>query len=167
MEIGDAHVFDEIGMIGVVVDDGDDVCRQFSRAPPAEKVEEAVRLFAGENTDARQDIGEAQLSCHRKCLGDWIECRQDVVSTDGHPIQLEFDPLEEDPLDVVGVLFGVNDVAPMGGDEPGDCRNDTALVGTGNQKHTGSRHRVSLPDVAGNDACPIAVRGAIQSASRA
>ena len=54
------------------------------------------------------------------------------------PVEVELDPLEEDALDLVDVLLGVDDVAVVAGDEVGHRGHDPALVRAREQEH-GSR----------------------------
>lgn len=146
MEVGDAHVFDEIGVIGMIVDDTHDVGRQFTGPPPREQVEEAMGLFARHESDSWTDIGEAKVDRHVEPGGDRREGPKDLVSFDTETVEFELDSLEEDALHLVGVLFGVHDVAVVRRDEVGDRRHDTALVGTRQEEDSGTGHPGSLLD---------------------
>jgi hypothetical protein len=68
---------------------------------------------------------------HERC-----ERRDDLVSAEREAVELELDPLEEHAFDLIGVLLGVHDVALAAGDEIGDRRNDTALIGAREEQNS-------------------------------
>lgn len=146
MEVRNAHVFDEVGMVGVVVDHSHDLSREFSGAPAREEVEQAVGLFAGHEGDPRHDVGETKIHGHVEALGDRSERSEDVVALDAQAVEFEFDALEEHLLDLIGVLLGVDDVAVVRGDEIGHRSDDATPVGTREQEDTVARHPGSLLD---------------------
>ena len=44
-------------------------------------------------------------------------------------IELKFDALEENSLNIVGVLFSMNNVSTVSGNEFSDCSHDPTLIG--------------------------------------
>jgi len=137
-------VLDEIGVVGMIVDHAHDVGGHLAGSPSSEQIEQAVRLLARHDGDPRLDIGEAQVDRHAESSGDRGETIEDLRALDAETLEFEFDALEENLLDVVGVLLGVHDVPVVGSDELGHRGDDTTLVGAGEQEHTVSRHPESL-----------------------
>ncbi len=59
----------------------------------------------------------------------------DLLRSEGEPVELELDALEEHAVDRVDVLVGVGDVAVMVEDEPGDRRHDSLLIRARQQQY--------------------------------
>ena len=144
MEVGDSHVFDEIGMVGVIVDDSNHVGGKFAGPPASEQIEQAMRLLARHDRYPRFHVGEAQIDRHVEFRRHRRESGEDVVPSDAETFEFEFDALEENVLDLVGVLFGVHDVAVVRSDELGNRGDDTSLIGARKQENASTGHPGSL-----------------------
>lgn len=143
--VGDPHVFDQIRMIGVIVDHAHDVGRELSRSPSAEEVEKTVRLSARQDGDAWSDVRESKLCRHGELRRNGFEGVENLMSGNRHSIEFELHALEEDPLDVVGVLLGVDDVSSVGRDESGNGCHHTFAIRARDQQNSSCRHSDSLP----------------------
>lgn len=117
--VGNSHVFDHVGVVGVIVDDADDVGWKFTTPPSSQEIEQAVGLLARQKSDSRTYVAESEVDRHVESSGNGGESGQDVVTSDIETLEFELDTLKEHVLDVVGVLFGVDDVAIVRGDEFG------------------------------------------------
>ena len=96
-----------------------------------EQVGEAVALPGDEHGDAGRGTGVVERPRHAVGGGDRGHGGVDV----GMFGEGGLDPLEEQAVDPVGVLVGVDDVAAEGGDGLADGRDDARLVGTTQQQH--------------------------------
>jgi hypothetical protein len=137
--VGDAEEGARLGVVGVVARDEGDVGVQLAGAPAGQQVEQAVRLLAGQDGDAGQLLGEADLALHGEAVADLgPEARQHVVVGEREAVELELDALEEQPLVVVGVLVDLDDVRAVPVEPLGHCGDDPAGVGAGEQQHGGA-----------------------------
>ncbi len=110
--------------VGVVADDEREVGDELAGAVPGQQVEQAVLLLADQQRDPGEPLGEAQLHLHREGLADLAEGVQDAVVGEVEAVELELDPLEEQPLVVVGVLVDLDDVGAVAGQELRHGRDD-------------------------------------------
>ena len=75
---------------------------------------------------------------HPETLGNRGERRADFLWRNIHPVEFELDPLQEDPLLLVGVLVGVEDVRPLAEQEVGHGSDQTTTVRAGEQQDAGA-----------------------------
>lgn len=102
-------------------------------------------LSARQDGDARSDVRESKLCGHGELLRYGFEGAENLMSGNRHSIEFELHALEEDPLDVVGVLLGVNDVSAVGRDESGNGCHHTLAIRARDQQNSSCRHSDSLP----------------------
>jgi hypothetical protein len=122
-------VLHEVGMIGMIVNDCHNVGWKFARTPATKQIKETMRLLACQYCDSRKMVGESQLRIHRKFVGYRSEGMKNFVTVKRETIELKFDALEENSLNIVGVLFGMNNVSTVSGNEFCDCSYDPTLIG--------------------------------------
>ena len=148
MEVLDAHVGGDVGVVGVVGHDHSEIHRQFAAAPTREEVVEAMWLLRRHDRRRCRNIAEAKVDVHAEAFGRGSEGVGDLTSVEAEPVEFELDPLEEHGVAAarahVDVLLGVHDVAVVGGDELGGGRNHPALVGAREQQHRSHRRSFSL-----------------------
>ena len=96
MEVLDAHVGGDVGVIGVVRHDHSEIHRQFAAAPTGEEVVEAMWLLRRHDRRRGRNIAEAKVDVHPQAFGRGSEGLGDLTSVEAEPVEFELDSLEED-----------------------------------------------------------------------
>jgi hypothetical protein len=124
----------------MIADHHSDFSFEFPGLLALQKIFEAMRQARGEQCDLGDVVAEMDLKLHAEFLGKRAQAVGYRAGGNLESVQAKFEAGEEDAGFHIGVLVRLEDVASVVKNKAGNSRDETFLIGTGDEQRGGFRH---------------------------